>query len=186
MTALIATLLAQGLPALANSVLDLLTNSGEAAVKEFIKDKTGLDLTGDETSLTKDQLTALRTAEDELAFETEENRHEEVIFQKELEDVKNARDMGREFATNDDKFLARFVPYISMMIIASGFTYITAITFLDVPEENRQVVTSTIEFVKVIVTMTVSYWLGTSFSSSKKDKQIEYDARTRTDNLNLF
>lgn len=189
MIPLVGTLLSAGLPTIANSIVELLTDSGEAAVKTFIKDKTGLDLTGAETKLSKEQLSALRTAEDELAFEAEENRHEEAIFAKEVEDIQNARDMNRELSHSEDKFLSRFVPTISLFILISGFGYLAGVTFLDIPPENNQTVLSTIEFVKVIMTMTASFWLGTSFSSSKKDRHLFTSKNKFNDlekDLNLF
>lgn len=100
MAPIIATLVSM----FASEGLDLVSSAlqgGKEKAKEFIEEKTGLDLNKPQ-ELTKEDIAEIKKLEDQHAKELaqlaleklkEENRHEEAIADKEVEDRINAREM---------------------------------------------------------------------------------------------
>jgi len=127
-------LLKLGLPFLAEK---LKSKPVEKAV-EYIKEETGAEIQvteNGEAKITNEDLTKIKELETKLALEKLHLEHEEKMKsgeynfalkgkENELEDMKiemadraNARDLIIESMHSDDKFLSRFVPYLTIFVI---------------------------------------------------------------------
>jgi len=183
---ILATLLQMGLPYVAEAVTGMAKDEAES----FIKDKTGviLDLGGEKTP-SKNEIKKLEHWNNhDLKSQMEANRHEEEVFKIEAEDLKDAREMGEAYVKSEDKFLSRFIPVLTIILSLIGFTYLIAVTFVEIPEANMQTANMiTGAVLSVLLTKIISYWYGTSHSSSKKDAVIANSVPPQTNNsLNLF
>ncbi len=82
------------------------------------------------------------------------------------------RDTFKKLLRNNDKFLRRFVPYLSVGIVISGFSYLFLASMITIPDTNIHLISSTIEFIKALILMVVSFWVGSSVSSKIKSNKL--------------
>jgi len=160
-TGLIATLVANGLTTLADVALD----KGEDFVKEKIKDVTGIDV-GD--TLSPNDADKIKLSESEiLSLLTEKNRHSEKLLEialKEEEidakDRASARDLNKTYIESDDKFISRFIPILSIILIISGFVFLYFLVFGNIPKENQHTATNVVNLIGYIITSIVMFFTG--------------------------
>ena len=148
--ALLAPLLAQGLSLLGNAVL--------AKGKDWVQEKTGVDL---------DQPLS---AEDVLRLKQYEMDHEEELLRLRVEDkrldladVQSARDMNTRInESNNATWLSKNIPAIlALIVISSGFTLLALTKDADV----RTAVVG-------LMTLVLGFYFGSTSASRAKDDTI--------------
>ena len=167
--AILAPLVAQGLSLVGNAVL--------AKGKEWVKEKTGVDL--DKASLSPEDL--LKLKQFELDHEEELIRLRQVddrltaeMEKAYLEDTQSAREMQVAALSQDDLFSKRFIYYFAIFwsICAAGF--VGAITFGEIPEANVRFADTILGFLLgTIIAQIVAFFYGSSRSSQNKDSVIK-------------
>ena len=165
LAALAKPLLEKGLNLLGNAVL--------VKGKQWIEDKTGVDLSKPE--LTSADYVALRNyefqhEEELIKLRQEDDRLKLAETQVFLADVQDARDMQKEALKQDDKFAKRFVYYFAMGWSLFAIVYIIGITFFEIPQESVRFADTILGFVLGTVISTIlNFFLGSSASNKTKD-----------------
>jgi hypothetical protein len=169
MIPLVAALLEQGLSLVGNAVL--------AKGKDWVKEKTGVDL--DKANLSsedyiklkqfemdhEEELIRLRQADDQLAFEVEKAY---------LQDTQSARNIQIAALQQDDIFSKRFIYYFAIFWAISAIVYIGAITFMDIPKDNVRFADTILGFLLgTIVAQIIAFFYGSSRSSQSKDSVLK-------------
>lgn len=169
MLPILAPLLAQG--------LNLLTNAVMVRGKDWLQEKTGIDL--ENATLSNDELMKLRQFEMEheeelLKIRQEDNRLSADLEKAYLADTGKARDMQMTALQQSDLFSKRFVYYFAIFwsVLAAGF--IGAITFTTIPEANIRFADTILGFLLgTIVSQIIQFFYGSSRSSQSKDALIK-------------
>ena len=79
----------------------------------------------------------------------------------------DARDMQKHAMATGDKFLARFVPYLSIFWSIVATVYIFGVTFMEIPASNQRFADTVLGFMLATVVATIlNFFLG---SSSEKE-----------------
>jgi len=173
MIPVVAALLEKGLSMIGNAVL--------SKGKDVVEEKLGIKL-GDTVS--PEQALALRQAEfeheewliDAGIRQAQQSLEETKIY---LADVADARGMQKTALGQDDIFVRRFVYYFATVIFAFTCCYITAITFIDIPEKSVRFADTTQGFLLGTILATVmNFFFGTSKSSQAKDNTINELTKT--------
>ena len=166
MAPLVALLLQNGLGLLGNAVL--------AKGKEWVEEKTGLDL--EQAIKTPDGLTSLRQAEmahEEvlLTLRVEENRIGAELDKARLADTQNARDMNAVIQQSADaSWLAKNLSYI-LDVVAVGGAFIMGILLfvLKVPVENKELAFTALGMLLGLAVTVFNFHRGSSKGSKDKD-----------------
>ena len=159
MAPLIAALLNAGLPLLANAAL------GKG--KEFLEEKTGLNLDM-EVAPTETQLSALKTVQEERREELEAYRAESDRLGAYLADVANARKMQEATLAQDDPLPKRFVYLFATGWSCFAAVYIFWITFGNIPQDNIRFADTILGFLLgTVVAMILQFFFGSSQGSVK-------------------
>ena len=148
-------LMKAGLPVLA----DMLIAKGEAAVKDFVKDKTGIDL---DKGLPNDAA-PLTDLDVELELERTSSHRVEQVAMIDLEDVKSAREQAEIMLTSKDTINRLFLPVFSLI------TATAMISFMVFYPNLR---TEVLMLFVSLVTMIFSFWFGSSHGSRSKDEAL--------------
>ena len=189
MKPLVGMLLEQGLPILADSVLEQIEDKGIDSANKFIKDKTGIEL--DLNTIDKDSLKIVKellgthsdtfnSVEKELQFEKEVNREEPSIVKagiKEqalfLHDVQDAREKGHKMMESEDKLMRYFLPSFSVFLVIVILGFMGAVIWIPSTADGMKgIESSVLEFFKSILILLIGFWFGSSHSSSNKDKML--------------
>ena len=157
--------------------LDLVANAAMVKGKDWIEQKTGLDL--DTARLSPENVIALKQFELTHEKELLQIKHEENKLSKEYaelysKDLNSARDMQKTAIQSDDKFVSRFVYMfaIAWSILAAG--YVFGITFYQVPEDNIRFADTVLGFLLgTIIAQIIAFFYGSSRSSQGKDSTID-------------
>jgi len=179
---LIGTLASKGLSSLAESLFSTLIDKGANSVESTIKDVTGLDidLNGD----ANDEIIGILSRNeskltDALANLREENRHEEVMgkqaletFEKELESQKGAREQFARMQKSESWLSAHFLEVLTVIVLASTFILIYMLLFGSVNPDNKSLISTILEFLKLIDFTIIGFWYGSSKGSKDKTKEI--------------
>ena len=165
---------------LAGKGLDLLTNTLSSAsdkgvdkIKDFIEEKTGLDITSEDqvSQMSAEQIVELQR----LTFE-EKKFFEDVALkykQMEYEDRKDARDMQKEAIKQTDLFTKRFNSIFASAITTLAFAYCFCVTFITIPERNVRIADTILGFLLgTAVAAIINFYFGSSGGSKEKDEQI--------------
>lgn len=167
--AILAPLVSQGLSLIGNAAL--------AKGKDWVKEKTGVDL--DKANLSpedylklkqfeldhEEELIRLRQADDKLSVELEKAY---------LEDTQSARDMQIEALKQDDLFSKRFVYYFAIFWSIFACIYVGLITFTTVPESNVRFADTVLGFLLgTVIAQIIAFIYGSSRSSQTKDSVIK-------------
>jgi hypothetical protein len=175
--ALLQPLLASGLNLVGNAVL--------AKGKEWVEEKTGVDL--NKASLDKDDLNKLQQFELEheeelLKLKVEDNKISAELEKEYLKDVQNARSMQMAALNQDDLFSKRFIYYLAIFWSIGGALYIAAITFFVIPEANTRFADTILGFLLgTIIAQILSFFYGSSSSSQRKDGLLKAVAEKKGD-----
>lgn len=81
--------------------------------------------------------------------------------------------------TNEEKTTSKFMLWLAVISTVLFFGYIFAITFVEVPDSNKQIENLVFGFVSgTLISSIYGYYFGSSASSKSKDKTIQ--AMTQT------
>ena len=157
---------------LADKGLDLISSAidgGADKAKEYIEDKTGIEL---DKNLTDEQVAELKKFEMTnkieleklaLANKQEDNRASEAVQKIQADEYGNARNMQIENLRQDDKFSKRFVYYFAIFWSAFAVIYLTGITFAEIPKENIRFADTIVGFLLgTIVATLIGFFYGNS------------------------
>ncbi len=166
--ALLAPLLSNG--------LDLIANAVKQKGKEWLKEKTNIDL---KASMSDDELLQLKQFELDQEVELLKLSVEQQALNIDLEkaylrDTQSARSMQAAALNQEDIFAKRFILYFAIFwsILAAGF--ICAITFVSIPESNIRFADTILGFLLgTIVSQIMQFFYGSSKSSQSKDNVIK-------------
>lgn len=148
-TGIIATLLQNNLPKVAQAVLD--------KGLDYVQEKTGLELKPD---MTQEEIKVLR----ERAMQ-----HEEFMTEQANKNTADARAMQVAALNQADLFSKRFVMYLAMFWSVTAVLYIFLITFTVIPELNIRFADTILGFLLGTVVATIlNFFLGSSASSKEK------------------
>jgi len=166
--AFLVPILAQGLNLVANAAL--------VKGKQWVKEKTGVDL--EEGNLSSEDFLKLKQFELDHELELtklqqEDNKLEVEIEKAYLADVASARTMQVAALQQEDKFSKRFIYYFAIFWAVIVSLYIYGITFENIPEENVRFADTILGFILgTVVAQIVAFFYGSSRSSQRKDEFI--------------
>lgn len=164
--------------ALISSGLSLIGNAVAVKGKEWVKDKTGVDLDEGATKIPPEDLAKLRQAEMEheeelLKIKQEDNRISADLEKAYIADVQNARGMQTAALSQEDLFSKRFVYYFSIGWSLFGAAYISALTFVPIPKDNQRFADTIVGFLlATIIAAMFNFFYGSSRSSQQKDNTV--------------
>lgn len=151
---IISGLVANGLPKLADAVL-------EKGV-DYVEGKLGVQLKPEEEM----------TAADVKALRERAMQHEEFMVEAEIKDRANARSMAVEAMKSSDPFVRRFTYYFIMFWSLFAIVYIPCITFVAVPEGSVRFADTILGFLLgTVMASMFNFLLGSSFGSRLKDEK---------------
>lgn len=159
---------------LAKNGLDILSRVIQKKGKEFIEEKTGVDLSSSE--LSNEQILVLKQYEMEHEEELLKTALEDKkldIEQEEmyLEDKQSARKMQRTALEQEDTFAKRFVYYYAIGSTFTAFLYFFLITFITIPDKNIRFADVILGFMLgTLITSIIQFFYGSSQGSKDKDK----------------
>jgi len=165
--AILATLLTNGLALVGNAFL--------AKGKDWIEEKTGIDLT--KASLSNEDLVKLKQFEMDHEEELIKLRQADDKLAQELElaylqDTQGARSMQIAALGQNDPFSKNFIYYYAMMWTGAAIAYIGFITFGEIPEANVRFADTILGFILgTVVAQIINFFFGSSRSSQKKDAE---------------
>jgi hypothetical protein len=151
---IVSGLISRGLPKVADAVME----KGVEAVEE----KLGIKLKPE------DQM----TDEDTKSLQEAAMKHEEFMAEIDLKNMEGARDMQLAAMQSDDPLVRRFVYYFITFWSILAASYIGAITFGEIPEQNVRFADTILGFVLgTMVAAMFQFLLGSSLGSRKKDEK---------------
>ena len=151
---IVSNLISQGLPKVADAVLD----KGVEAVEQ----KLGMKLKPEGEA----------TPEDNAKLKEAAMKHEEFMAEIDLKNMQGARDMQLKAMESDDPLVRRFVYYFIGFWSVLAALYIGFITFGDIPDENVRFADTILGFVLgTMVASMFQFLLGSSIGSRNKDKK---------------
>jgi hypothetical protein len=151
---IVSNLISQGLPKVADAVLD----KGVEAVEQ----KLGMKLKPEGES----------TPEDNAALKAAAMKHEEFMAEMDLKNMQGARDMQLKAMDSDDPLVRRFVYFFIAGWSILSATYIGFITFGQIPADNIRFADTILGFVLgTMVASMFQFLLGSSLGSRAKDKK---------------
>ena len=151
---IVSNLISQGLPKVADAVLD----KGVEAVEQ----KLGMKLKPEGEA----------TPEDNAKLKEAAMKHEEFMAEIDLKNMQGAREMHLKAMDSDDPLVRRFVYYFIAFWSLLSATYIGFITFGNIPEDNIRFADTILGFVLgTMVASMFQFLLGSSIGSRKKDEQ---------------
>jgi len=160
--------------ALAAKGLSLIANAAMVYGKEWLKEKTGVDV--DKGNLEPEDYLKLRQYEMEheeelIRLRQADDRLSVEVLKLHLEDVQSARQMQQTALQQTDLFSKRFVYYFAIFWSLVASVYIAFITFGEIPARNVRFADTILGFILgTIIPTIVYYFYGTSRSSWKKDE----------------
>lgn len=151
--------------------LSLLGNAALAKGKDWVEQKTGVNL---DQPLSQEDVTKLRQ------FEMD---HEEELIRLRLEDkrldleemkvhaanTQGARDMNKEAMKSDDPVVRRFIYFYAIFWSVASAIYIGFITFGEIPKDNVRFADTILGFLLgTIVATIINFFYGSSKGSQDK------------------
>lgn len=156
--------------------LDLVANAAMAKGKDWIKDKTGIDV--DKASLSEAEYAKLRQfemdhQEELLRIKQEDDKLDATIELAYLQDGQSARNMQMAALQQTDEFAKRFVYYFAIFWAIVAMSYVIAITFITIPQESIRFADTVLGFLLgTVIAQVVAFFYGSSRSSQLKDDTI--------------
>ena len=167
---LLKPLLASGLSLIGNAVL--------AKGKDWVEQKTGVELKPD---MTAEEIIRLKTAEMEheeelLKLRLEEDKLDLAELELRLKDVDSARDREAAIATSKDAPLLNKIvtPVLALGIVGLTFVLFGVVMFDASPVEasRKDILIYVLGVLSAIATQIVSYYFGSSQGSKDKADQL--------------
>jgi len=178
---LVTSLLTKGLPMLANSII----NMGEDKAKDFIKEKTGIDLEGEEskheidTKLDKVLPTLnkldVEMRELEVKERAQELNHDLKLVELKVNDIKQARTTSvTRQESSKTPWLVKMTPIFIDLTLVTAFIGVIALLFTtDISVVNRDLVNLLIGSLIGYVSSVVAFYRGSSTTSESKIKMLD-------------
>jgi hypothetical protein len=154
--------------------LNLIGNAVLAKGKDWVKEKTGVDV--DKASLSQEDLLKLQQFEMEheeelLRLKQEDNKINAELEKAYLADVQNARNLQAAALAQYDVFSKRFIYYLAIFWSMCGAIYIGFITFGTIPQDNIRFADTILGFLLgTIISQILQFFYGSSRSSQNKDE----------------
>ena len=159
------------------SGLSLLSNAVMAKGKEWLQEKTGVDI--DKASLSPEDLANLRQfemdhEEELLRIKQEDNKLEAAVEMAYLADVGNARDLQIAALKQNDVFSKRFLYFFTIGWSLFVGIYIVGITFGNIPEKNIRFADTILGvLLGTVLAGMFGFFYGSSQSSKSKDETLK-------------
>lgn len=151
---IVSNLISNGLPKVADAVI-------EKGV-EAVEDKLGIKLKPEGEA----------TPEDNAKLKEAAMKHEEFMAEMDLKNMDGARNMQLKAMESDDPLVRRFVYYFITFWSILSASYVGAITFATIPEDNVRFADTILGFVLgTMVAAMFQFLLGSSLGSRNKDKK---------------
>ena len=156
---------------------DLITDIGMPLVKKGVKALTGIDLESKElTAEDKQKIMDSQIEIMKIDFEKlkEDNRAKEFITIQDNQNTANARDNNTKVQESDKaSWLAKNTPFIlDFIIVFAVFILGYSLLFVQIPEENIQIVNITFGALLGIMGTVYNYHRGSSNGSAAKNELI--------------
>jgi hypothetical protein len=176
MAPLVAALLSKGLGLVANAVL--------AKGKDYVKDKTGIDLDPNKTTLSDQDAVVLKKFEMEheeelMRLRLEDNRLDVEMQKLILADVQGARDRETRMAESAHaSWLNKNMgPVLGLLAITLSFVLFYQVLFDDkflevLKPEKKDILLYILGVLSAIVTQIFSYYFGSSTGSKAKSEDL--------------
>jgi hypothetical protein len=163
------------LAALASKGLNLIYDAVSKKGQEFVEEKLGVKLKPD---MSDEDALKLK----QIEFDNEESLRKWALENRKLDieetriyldDVAKARHMQEVALGQADVFAKRFIYYAAIGILLFSGVYITAVTFMPIPESNLRFVDTVLGFVLgTLVSTVVYFFFGSSRQNKAKDDSI--------------
>ena len=154
------------------------TDKGVDKLKNFVKEKTGVNITDHKQvqNLTPEQIERLKRLElsEKKFFEEIKFKH----YQADLQDRQDARDMQKEALKQSDKFSKRFVYIFALIWSLFVMVYLFGVTFTNIPQSNQRIVDTILGFsLGTIIATIIQFFYGSSHKNNdnfenKKNKEV--------------
>lgn len=170
------------LPLLLTPIINTLAEKGLSFVSKFVEqkadeglayvaEKTGIDFSAKEITVSPEQMIILRQLDDELKIKMRELDIEEkrVNLEQNKADTAvtiNAQDMQKSALHQEDLFAKRYVYYLSSFWSLFAAVYIGVVTIIDIPQQNLRFVDTVLGFMLgTIVATIIQFFFGSSKGS---------------------
>jgi len=156
--------------------LNLIGNAALVKGKDWIKDKTGVDL--DKSNLSPEDYLKLKQyemehEEDLIKLRQEDDKLEVEIQKMYLADVQDARGLQGKALAQDDLFSKRFIYYFAIGWSVFCGTYIAFITFGEIPDANVRFADTILGFtLGTLVAQIFNFFFGSSAGSKRQGDTI--------------
>jgi hypothetical protein len=157
--------------------LQLVANAAMAKGKDWVKEKTGVDL--DKASLSKEDYVKLKQfemdhEEELIRLRQEDDKLSVAIDKMYLDDVANARKMQEAALAQNDVTSKRFIYNFAWFWSLMACIYLGFVTFGEIPQQNVRFADTILGFVLgTLISTIIFFFFGTSRSSYKKDETIK-------------
>ena len=161
---------------LASKGFSLIANALLVKGKDWIENKTGLDL--NKAVMSEEGLVAIRQAElnhevELMRLMAEDNKLRAAMDEMYLKDTQSAREMQVAALSTEDVFSRRFIYHLTTFWSIMAVLYVAAITFFQIPEENIRFADTILGFLLgTIISQIMAFFYGSSKSSQTKDAVI--------------
>jgi hypothetical protein len=159
-------------PGLATALGGPLAGAAVAAVSKAVLGKTNAtedELLAAVSGITPEQQAALHEAE--LEFKKEMGRQGIQLVELTHQNTADAREMQTVALQQGDSFAKRFVYYFAIGWSLFAMGYITAITFIAIPQESVRFADTVQGFILgTLIATIMNFFYGSSYSSRKKDE----------------
>lgn len=168
MLPVVAAFLGQGLELAANAVL--------AKGKEWVQEKTGVDL--DKKQLSSEDLLKIKqfeadNEEDLIKLRQEDDRIQAELMKAFLVDRQSARTMQVAALAQSDWLAKNFIYIFSLLWSFSVFVYIMLITLTNIPKDNVRFADTVLGFLLgTVVASIIAFFYGTTYNNRNKDDTI--------------
>lgn len=168
---------------LLSDALGSAADTGVEAIKDKVKDVTGIDITNQEQvqKLSPAQVAELKKAE---------KAHEKFLVKYALKrdkmyiaDTQSAREMQMSALRQDDRFAKRFVYWFAAILTAITLIYCGCVTFIEIPEDNvRLAYTILGVLLGTVLSQIIGFFFGSSKGSDDKNAMIREMQTAKTPN----
>jgi hypothetical protein len=148
---IVAGLIANGLPEVADAVVD--------KGVDYVQDKLGVELKP-EGQMTHEEIARLREAA---------MKHEEFMAEVDEKSRQRASDMQVHAMDNNDPFVRRFIYYFAWFWSSISIVYFFAVTFIEIPPSGQNTANTILGFLLgTAVSAILQFFYGSSKSSMDK------------------
>jgi hypothetical protein len=152
---ILTQLASKGLQSVADAVLD--------KGKDYVEEKLGITL---EPNMSEEKIAQIRS---------EAMKHEEFMVEAEMKDRDSARQREAAVANSDASWLSKnIVAVLAIGTIVFAFVIATILAFVDIVDNQKDILIYVLGFVTSAATQVLSYYFGSSQGS--KDKTAELNA----------